>query len=69
MTSNERTTMAASQQLVDAVQTAYLKKDFITLHELVPSVLRRIASLQRQIELMGRSFDYDGEAIEAKEEG
>ncbi len=58
-----------SQQLLDAIQTAYLKKDFIILYELFPLMIRRIKSLEAKIELMGRSFDYDGEKFEAKEEG
>ena len=58
-----------SQQLLERIQLAYLQKDFIILYELFPLVVRRIKSLESKIELMTRSFDYNGEEFEAKEEG
>lgn len=70
MTSNDpKVEMANHLKLVDALQVAFLKKDFIQVYELVPALIRRINSLQRQIELMTRSFDYNGEPFEPKEEG
>ena len=57
-----------SQQLLEAVQTAYLKKDFIQLHELVPALLRRIKSLESTVELMSRLVDFDGGELEQKAE-
>jgi hypothetical protein len=57
-----------SQQLLEAVQTAYLKKDLITLYEMVPVLLRRIKSLERNVELMSRLTDFDGGELEQKAE-
>jgi hypothetical protein len=61
-----RTTM--SRQLLEAVETAYLKKDFIHLHELVPQLLKRIKNLEASVELMSRLTDNHEGTIEKRPE-
>lgn len=57
-----------NQQLLDKMLVAYTDKDFITLYESFPKMLREIKRLECQIETMARLIDYNGdEPIEVEE--